>query len=464
MLDYVQHVARKQGFDKVVELGKRLDNAAFDSSRGVWTLTFSIVKTELHDGFGNVLPKQGGKGVRVLVPTGETEHVEAEWLIRGTGFVNKPVIPTIPGIDSFKGRQMHSARWDTSWDYTKPIHAESDTSNILIIGTGSSCVQILPALAALPHNKITVMQRSPASVIPRGGNPVYSPEKRELLAKDPEALEVVRQKLLAGFEGSLEKAFQKDSWTQWIVSNISGWYLWWNVKDRETYQKLKADWPFACKRPCPTDDYIPCFNKPNVKLVCGSVVKVDANSAELPDGKTIPVDVIIFATGYDVSYLTPWSQTGLDGITFAANWNNGADLKHYRSVMTNTQPNFYSIWNANAPVYAVPYGVDVQAIYLVRLLDKLVSDALVRGLKHSFPYIHPRQDKQAAYMRWLAEAFKSTVFVAGCTSWFNQRDPTRVPTGPFPKTFKFYKAELEKETDWTGEYEIGIPSSGREKL
>jgi len=46
--------------------------------------------------------------------------------------------PSIPGIDIFKGKLMHSARWDAAYDLKG--------KTVAVIGGGSSAVQIIPSI------------------------------------------------------------------------------------------------------------------------------------------------------------------------------------------------------------------------------------------------------------------------------------------------------------------------------
>jgi thioredoxin reductase len=46
--------------------------------------------------------------------------------------------PKIPGIETFQGKLMHSARWDQEYDFKD--------KTVAVIGGGSSSVQIVPEL------------------------------------------------------------------------------------------------------------------------------------------------------------------------------------------------------------------------------------------------------------------------------------------------------------------------------
>mgnify|MGYP000864627369 CR=1 FL=1 len=66
------------------------------------------------------------------------------------GFLEKPKLPGIPGIETFEGCAFHTARWD--YDYTGG-DANGNLSKLRdktvgIIGTGATAVQCVPHLGA----------------------------------------------------------------------------------------------------------------------------------------------------------------------------------------------------------------------------------------------------------------------------------------------------------------------------
>lgn len=48
----------------------------------------------------------------------DSYEVTADFLVSAVGQLNVPQQPNIPGLDSFQGKLMHSARWDWSYDLT----------------------------------------------------------------------------------------------------------------------------------------------------------------------------------------------------------------------------------------------------------------------------------------------------------------------------------------------------------
>jgi len=86
----------------------------------------------------------------------------ARFLICAAGQLSRPVIPAIPGRESFGGAQFHSARWDRSVSYAG--------KRVALIGNGASGVQIAPAIAP-EVARLEVFQRTPSYILPRMDRP-----------------------------------------------------------------------------------------------------------------------------------------------------------------------------------------------------------------------------------------------------------------------------------------------------
>lgn len=69
---------------------------------------------------------------------GQIIRDEADLLILGWGQLNNWAFPEIPGLHSFKGPYMHSAKYDQAFDATG--------KTVAIVGGGSTGVQVLPQI------------------------------------------------------------------------------------------------------------------------------------------------------------------------------------------------------------------------------------------------------------------------------------------------------------------------------
>ena len=87
----------------------------------------------------------------------------ARVLVSAAGALADPTYPDIPGLDTFAGTVMHSARWDAAHDLTG--------ERVAVIGTGASAIQVVPAIQPIVDS-IAVYQRTPAWVVPRTDRPV----------------------------------------------------------------------------------------------------------------------------------------------------------------------------------------------------------------------------------------------------------------------------------------------------
>src|SRR3712207_785585 len=119
---------------------------------------------------------------RIRTTAGE---VTAKVLVSAAGALADPAYPDIPGLDSFAGTVMHSARWDADHDLTG--------ERVAVIGTGASAIQVVPAIQPIVGS-IAVYQRTPAWVVPRTDHPV-KPSMRRLYRLVPGLQRAIRAAL-----------------------------------------------------------------------------------------------------------------------------------------------------------------------------------------------------------------------------------------------------------------------------
>ena len=89
--------------------------------------------------------------VRLRGPDGEVVTERVDVLINAGGFSHRPKYPDIPGLDTFAGTTVHTARWDRDVDATG--------KRVAVIGTGASGVQVVPELAGVASH-VDVFMRS----------------------------------------------------------------------------------------------------------------------------------------------------------------------------------------------------------------------------------------------------------------------------------------------------------------
>ena len=90
--------------------------------------------------------------------TGEHCSITCDVVHACLGALNKWQWPDIPGLHSFEGELMHSAKWNAAWDAKvssyRHLSVLSNTKfaekrqgrDVAVIGSGSSAIQIVPQL------------------------------------------------------------------------------------------------------------------------------------------------------------------------------------------------------------------------------------------------------------------------------------------------------------------------------
>ena len=157
---YLRRVVDDHGLRRHLRLRTEVTEARWDEAAATWRLTTA---------------------------TGDT--VEVEVLVAACGQLTRPARPDVPGLDSFRGPVLHSARWDHAVDLRG--------RRVAVVGTGASAVQIVPAIADdVAH--LTVFQRSAAHVVPKPDRR-YSAAHRALFRRLPAWRRLVRR----GADGDL---------------------------------------------------------------------------------------------------------------------------------------------------------------------------------------------------------------------------------------------------------------------
>ena len=106
------------------------------------------------------------------------------------------------------------------------------------------------------------------------------------------------------------------------------------VQDPSTAEKLKPWYGKNCKRVCFHDEYLPTFNRDNVKLVDTDGMGVDRIT---PNGVVVgdteyKVDVLIYSTGFDntsfYSHRLGFDPIGTGGVSLSEAWAKGMYSLH----------------------------------------------------------------------------------------------------------------------------------------
>ncbi|MDK3255934.1 flavin-containing monooxygenase [Blastococcus capsensis] len=372
---------------------------------------------------------------RWLVSTTAGEF-RARVLISAAGALADPACPDIPGLDTFAGTVMHSARWNSSHDLTG--------ERVAVIGTGASAVQLVPAIQPIVAS-IAVYQRTPAWVVPRTDHPVQ-PWTRRLYRLVPGLQNAIRGFLYL-FREFLVIGMAKNRRFLEPVERLAKAHLHRQVRDPKLRRALTPDYTIGCKRILISNDYFPAVAAPNAELVTAGLAEIRPHSVVTTDGVERPTETIVLATGFHVTDLPIAGKIrGRDGRTLADVWSHG--MGSNRSTAVAGFPNLFLLVGPNVGVghTSMVYMIESQVAY--------VDDALKTMDAEGLAVLETTLEAQEAWRSLIARKSRGTVWLAGgCASWYLDRHGHNTTLWP-DFTFRFRK--LTRTLD--RENYVGIPA------
>jgi len=363
---------------------------------------------------------------RVRTTAGE---LTARVLVTAAGALADPAYPDIPGLGSFAGTVMHSARWNGDHDLTG--------ERVAVVGTGASAVQIVPAIQPQVA-AVTVYQRTPAWVVPRGDRPVSSTARR-IYRRLPAAQKAVRGALYAARE-ALVLGMAKRRELLAPVGRMARAHLEGQVRDPQLRAALTPDYTIGCKRILISNDWYPAVSAPNAEVVTAGIAEVRPHSVVTRDGVERPTDTIVLATGFAVTDLPIAHRiAGRDGRTLAEVWDAG--MVTNRGCTVAGFPNLFLLVGPNVGVghTSMVYMIESQLAYVLDALRTMADERL--------EVLETTPQAQESYRQLIAARSQGTVWLTGgCGSWYLDRHGHNTTLWPdFTFRFRRLTRRLDRE-------------------
>lgn len=290
---YIRDTTTQYGLDEKIQFNSRIIETIWNDSIGKWD-----IKVEYN---GDIVSDQ------------------ADVLINGAGILNKWRWPDINGLFSFEGALVHTANWDRdlSWEGKR----------VALIGNGSSGVQILPEVQKTAAH-LTTYIRTPTWISPpvgaeltkEGKNFQYTEEEKKEFRDDPEKLKALRKALDQSFNQMFPVLFSdgphqagaQQALRQHMSDQLGG--------DPELCEKLIPKFNVGCRRLTPGVGYLEAITQDNVNIEFGEIEEITKNGIRTVNGLN-SFDIIICATGFDVSFTPFWKLIGKNGTNLADKWS-----------------------------------------------------------------------------------------------------------------------------------------------
>ncbi|GAA5958421.1 hypothetical protein JCM21900_002189 [Sporobolomyces salmonicolor] len=303
--------------------------------------------------------------------SGDTFEIVADVLISATGALNKPIIPQLPGIDTFKGVQWHSSRWRNDIDLRG--------KKMLLIGNGSSGIQVVPHIVDIEGLQLTQFIRSPGYFRPKV-NFEYSSFQRFIFKWLPGALRCYRWSIFYEYDRAILSRGM-GTWTTKLREQMT--------KNIVTYMKSKTPekywnaliptYPMHCKRVAYDAGWLEALNRTNVELVSNPITAVDETGIFTADGQHYEGDIIVWATGFEVSETgvgLNHNVYGEDGEELRALWKERGGAYGFLGIAMPKVPNYFAVLGPNAISMSWGYTLGHNTEHIARLIKGIYEKDL----------------------------------------------------------------------------------------
>ncbi|KAJ6190510.1 hypothetical protein N7519_000531 [Penicillium mononematosum] len=390
---YMKDVAKQYEVEKYIRLQHSVESAIWNEEKGKWELQIRNGATLIRD--------------------------ECDVFINASGVLNNWKWPSIEGLDRFKGRLMHSAHWDSSYDFTG--------KRVACIGIGSSGIQIVPKLASVVGNMDCYVRSqtwiSPAPGInePTANDPEMDKdynfaESTLELFKDPKVLRDYRAAIMnrraenfnrviadCDLQQQAQELFRK-SMTDRLGDSEKG---------KRAAELLIPSFPVGCRRQTPGPGFLEAIIQDNVELRWDDISNITERGILTRSGVELEYDIIVCATGFDTSFKPSFPLVGRNGVNMAEKWEKDVP-KAYMGMCVPDFPNYFCFVGPNSPLAngSLILGIQATAAYIYKWMEKMQTEG-VRSFEVD-------DDVNEEYNQHIQKYLERTVWTRDCRSWYKR--------------------------------------------
>ena len=374
-LNYLNHVADKFDLRRDIQFRSRVKSAHYQEATRTWDVT-------LEDG----------------------SRFTSRFLITAVGPLSAPTMPTIPGVDSFKGQACHTANWPH-----EPVSFEG--KRVAVIGTGATGVQTIQEVAKTAK-QLTVFQRTPNWCAPLLNAKIDKDEMAKIRAgyqdmfqrcqetfgcflhtADPRGtFEVTPEERLAFWE----KLYASPGFGIWIgnfkdiltdrrandeISAFVANKIRQRVKNQKVAEKLiPKNHGFGTRRVPMETKYYEVYNQDNVELVDITetpIERITETGIKTSDTER-EFDIIIYATGFDAitGSFDRIDIRGVNGERLKDRWKHGPET--FLGVMVDGFPNLLMIIGPHMALGNIPRSIEHNVEWVTNLLRHAQEKKITR--------------------------------------------------------------------------------------
>lgn len=414
--DYIADVRRKSGIEELTVYGHSVEGAVYQDKDKCW-----------------------------LVNLDSGHRIKCKYLIKATGAFNSPLIPSIDGINDFKGEIFHTSSWPESYNPAG--------KRVAVLGTGSSSIQLVPIIAESAQ-ALYVYQRTPIWLLPKLDLKIPR-IVRAMLAKVSVlngALRSVFYPTISYFLQVVLSASGKHPKAHKFAEKIGKWNIRRQLSDDDLVEKFTPRYNLGCKRPSFSNNYYRVFEKENVNLVTDGVKKITETGIINRGGDSeVPFDTIILATGFNIlgsasKSLPAFSVVGKHGCNLRNYWHSEDNFKAFRGASVNGFPNLFLN-------LGIPYAAGTNWFETADIISRHIVKCLDIAEERNYSSIEVNASSVDKYMKEMDDIMKYSIHhVGSCVKsnsyYYDNSGRTPLYSGEKPSK-SWEMADLTPETEYT---------------
>ena len=309
--------------------GRRVDSAAWSSDDQRWTVS----------------------GINLVDESSFTVTANFLWSCHGYYRHESGYVPEWAGLSSFTGQVVHPQNW--------PDDIDLRDKKVVVIGSGATMATLVPAIADRCEH-VTVIQRSPAYFFKSPNLDPLADQLRELQIPDEWIHEIIRRKAMAEMKNLTDVQLLHPDISKSVMINQVAAQLPEGYDVATHFTPRHAPYEQRIARIL-DGDLFQKISDGKVTMVTDTIESFSETSIRTHDGQVIEADVVISATGFNLSVMGDVAFS-VDGAT--VDFSNAVT---YRGVMFANLPNL--AWTFGALRVSWTMRADLVNQYVTRLLS-----------------------------------------------------------------------------------------------
>jgi len=112
---------------------------------------------------------------------------------------------------------------------------------------------------------------------------------------------------------------------------------------------MMPKYELGSRRVLPTNTYLPALSRDNVEVDISGIESITATGIRTIDGKDIPLDIIVYATGFyaysNIKKALTFQVYGMNGRNLNKEWED--DIASYKGITYSGYPNYFKVNGPN---------------------------------------------------------------------------------------------------------------------